>query len=188
MRTLLDIGCNTLGGYEHLQQYEDIAGDNIRKIFIEPNPECWPIVEQKLTSISNAVLVKKAVSVSEGEVELITRSDVAADIAATILGKSYLETSLASCNMFVDNYNRYKIESISVKKIVEEFNIIPKNTILKLDAEGVEYDVLDEILAYNFMFDKIYCEFHIHNNHDIEKKESLIKQFESRGINIVDWQ
>jgi len=188
MITLLDIGCNILGGYEHLQQYENITGKDIRKIFIEPNPVCWSTVEQKLNSIPNATLVKKAIAVTEGIVELITRGDVVADIAATIIGKEYLEASLAKCNMFVDNFNTYKIESTTIKSIIHEFNIIPENTILKLDAEGVEYDVLNDILINKINFSKIYCEFHVHNDADIEKKKLLLKQFADRNQIIIDWQ
>jgi FkbM family methyltransferase len=188
MTTLLDIGCNTLGGYEHLQQYENITGSDIRKIFIEPNPECWAEIEQRLASIPKATLVKKAISSTEGTVELITRADVTADIAATIIGKDYLEASLAKCNMFVNDFNRYKIESITIKKIIDEFNIIPGDTILKLDAEGVEYDILSDIIRNNINFKKIYCEFHIHNDVDMSKKISLLKEFADRNLNIIDWQ
>jgi len=188
MITLLDIGCNILDGYKHLQQYEDITDDNVRKIFVEPNPECWLEIEQLLISIPNAKLVKKAVSSTGGTVELITRADVAADIAATIIGRDYLEASLAKCNMAVKKFNRYKIESITIDKIIEEFNIIPENTILKLDVEGVEYDILSDIIRYNINFKKIYCEFHIHNEIDMSKKTTLLNQFAKRNLNIIDWQ
>lgn len=188
MITLLDIGCNILGGYDHLQKYEDITGDNVRKIFVEPNPECWSEIEQRLASIPKATLVKKAISLTGGTVELITRADVTADIAATIIGKDYLEASLAKCNMFVDKFNRYKIESITIEKIIEEFSIIPEDTILKLDAEGVEYDVLNDIINHNINFKKIYCEFHIHNEVDINKKMSLLSQFADKNLIIIDWQ
>lgn len=188
MMALLDIGCNTLGGYDHLQKYEDITGDNIRKIFVEPNPECWSKIEQRLVSITNAILIKKAIHLTESIVELITRADVDADIAATIIGKDYLEASLAKCNMFVNDFNRYQIESTTIKKIIEDYNIVPEDTILKLDVEGVEYDILDDIIKNNFNFKKIYCEFHIHNNEDTNKKISLLNKFAERNLNIIDWQ
>jgi FkbM family methyltransferase len=188
MTTLLDIGCNILGGYEHLQRYENITGDDIRKIFVEPNPECWSIIEEKLIIIPNATLVKKAVSISKGIVELITRGDIAADIAATIISKDYLEANLAKCNMFVDNFNTYKIESTTIKKLIDEFNIIPENTILKLDAEGIEYEVLNDILDNHIRFNKIYCEFHIQNSTASTRKESLLKRFVERDLTIIDWQ
>jgi FkbM family methyltransferase len=186
--TLLDIGCNVLGGYEHLKQYESIDGGNIRKIFIEPNPECWDSVEQKLLHIPNSTLIKKAISKHGGCVELITRGDVTADIAATIIGKDYLEASLSKCNMSVDHFNSYTIPSATITDILNEFNIIPENTILKLDVEGVEYDVLAEIITNNLYFQKIYCEFHIHNNLDSDRKASLIEKLTVKNINIIDWQ
>lgn len=187
MLILLDIGCNVLGGFNLLKQFEDIT-DNTRKIFVEPNPECWPEVEQKLVTIPNSVLVKKAISTTEGMVELITRADVAADIAATILSEEYLKTSLARCNMFVNNYNTYRIESTTIKNILTDYNIAPQDTILKLDIEGMEYDILDNILQHNFLFKKIYCEFHIHNNKDQQKKIFLLNQFSDKNIHIIDWQ
>lgn len=187
MVTLLDIGCNVLGGYNHLKQFEDIT-DNTRKVFVEPNPECWVELEQKLATIPNSTLVKKAISTTESMVELITRADVSSDIAATIIGKEYLEASLAKCNMFVDNYNVYNIESITIRNILTEYNIMPQDTILKLDIEGMEYDILDDILQHNFLFKKIYCEFHIHSSEDMQKKMLLLSQFSDKKIHIIDWQ
>ena len=186
MITLLDLGCNVLDGYNHLKQLEDIT-DNTRKVFVEPNPECWLELEQKLTTIPNSTLVKKAISTTEGIVELITRADVSSDIAATIISKDYLEASLAKCNMFVDNYNIYKIESTTIKNILTEYNITPQDTVLKLDIEGMEYDILEDILQYNFLFKKIYCEFHIHNTEDIRKKMLLLSQFSNKNITVIDW-
>lgn len=188
MTTLLDIGCNTLGGYDHLQKYENITGDDIRKIFVEPNPECWEKIEERLLHITNATLVKKALHLTESIVDLITRADVVADIAATIISKEYLEASLAKCNMFVNDFNRYQIESTTIKKIIEEYNVVPENTILKLDIEGVEYDILDDIIKNNFYFKKIYCEFHVHNIEDTNRKKILLDKFSEKNINIIDWQ
>jgi len=186
--TLLDIGCNVLGGYEHLKKFESIDSDAIRKIFFEPNPECWNTIEEKLAYVSNSTLVKKAVSKQKGDVELSTRGDVVADIAATIMSKEYFETSLARCNMYVNNFNTYKIQSVTITDILNEFNIVPEKTILKLDAEGVEYDVLSEIIANSYSFNKIYCEFHIHTNVDSNRKAELIEQLNSKNITIIDWQ
>jgi FkbM family methyltransferase len=188
MKTLLDIGCNTLGGYDHLQQYEDITGSEIRKIFVEPNPECWLKIHKRLTKISNAILIKKAVSRTTGIIELLTRADIQEDIAATIKGKDYLVGSLSKCNMFVDDFNSYQIESTTIKDIIDEYNIIPEETILKIDAEGAEYDILDEIVRNNFIFKKIYCEFHIYNDNDNLMKRSLSDQLAEKNITLIDWQ
>jgi FkbM family methyltransferase len=184
--TLLDLGCNILDGFNCLKQYEVIT-ENDRKFFVEPNPECWEEIEQKLTTIPNSTLIRKAVHIADGMVDLITRSDVSSDIAATIIGREYLESNLAKCNMFVDDFNTYKIESTTIESILREHNIIPHDTILKMDIEGMEYDILNDILQHNFLFKKIYCEFHIHNNDDIQKKLALANQFANKNIQIVDW-
>jgi len=188
MNTLLDLGCNTLGGYEHLQKYEDISGDEIKKIFVEANPECWSEIENKIKHIANATLVKKAISLHDGGVELITRSDVSSDIGATILGENYLRSSLSKCNMHVDKFNTYKIESTTIEKIVREFDIVPENTILKMDIEGVEYNILDDIILNDLRFKKIYCEFHTHVESDYTRKINILNQFAQKGITVIDWQ
>ena len=188
MKTLLDIGCNTLGGYDHLQLYENIIGSDIRKIFVEPNPECWFKINERLTNIPNSILLKKAVSKNTGTVELITRADVQEDIAATIKGKDYLVGSLSKCNMSVDKFNTYQIESTTLKDIINEFCIVPEETILKIDAEGAEYDILEDIIENNLLFKKIYCEFHIYNEADIIKKTSLLDQLREKNITLIDWQ
>jgi FkbM family methyltransferase len=188
MNTLLDLGCNTLGGYDHLQKYEDISGHEIKKIFVEANPECWSEIEKKLKHIANATLVKKAISLHDRGVELITRSDVSSDIGATILGENYLKSSLSKCNMYVDKFNTYNVESTTIEKIVREFDIVPENTILKMDIEGVEYDILNDIILYNLHFKKIYCEFHTHTESDYNKKIELLNLFAQKGITVIDWQ
>ena len=43
------------------------------------------------------------------------------------------------------------IDSISIKEIISKENILPKETILKIDIDMDEYRILDDILEFDFL-------------------------------------
>jgi FkbM family methyltransferase len=184
MRNYIDIGCNVLGGYNHLNRLEDFS--NFEKlIFVEPNPECWEFLETNLPIKSK--LLRNALSTKVEEVELITRADQLACVGATILGQEYYDFNLHKHNLHVDKYNKYKITTTTLENILVECDIIPEHTLLKIDAEGVEYDVLEDVINKQLRFGKIYCEFHIQKNVDIERKADIIRKMNKLGTTLVEW-
>lgn len=187
MKLLIDAGCNKLQGFSKLKNIESIA-DNDQKIFIEANPECWDLLEKNISAIPNSIFIKKALSTEIKETQLITRGDLKSDTAATILDKKFLEDSLNRWNIRVPNYVEYTINTTTVKEILES----QKNTkfdcvILKLDIEGMEYDVLRQIIDENIFVDKIYCEFHVHSSKEDDLKIKLIRELQDKGIQILNW-
>jgi FkbM family methyltransferase len=186
MKTILDIGCNDLAGFNFLKNFETINEED-RKIFVEANPECWPDLEEDIKSIKNSFLIKKGLDIEVKDATLMTRADENKCIGATIMGQQFMNDSLGRWNIKVDEFNYYNICTTTIFDIIEEFKINTEECILKLDAEGVEYGVLNQILNNDINFKKIYCEFHIHNeSHDIQK-QNIIKRFKNKNQEIIEW-
>jgi FkbM family methyltransferase len=186
MRLIIDVGCNELQGFKRLIPIERITTKD-RKIFVEANPECWEYLEQTISTIENSHLIRKALDTSNRTAELITRADNKTDMAATILGKHFIESSLNRWNIKVKDFNTYKIATTTLEEIINEHHDHYESIILKLDAEGVEYSIIEQIIERNLPINKLYCEFHIHNNKDEEKRQNLIKALEARNISVYDW-
>jgi len=186
MKTILDIGCNNLAGYQLLKTIELIEEKDI-KIFVEANPECWNDLERDIQYIKNSFLIKKGVDIKTKEVTLITRADENKCIGATIMGEQFMNDSLQRWGINVNKFNRYNITTTTILDIIQEFKIVTDKCILKLDAEGVEYSVLKQILDNNINFAKIYCEFHVHNEKDLLKKQYLIDNFKIKNQQIIEW-
>lgn len=186
MRLIIDVGCNVLDGFKKLSSIENI-NKNDKKVFVEANPECWHFLENEISKIENSEFIKKALDTTNRTVELITRADKKNDTAATILGKQFIEDSLNRWNIKVDNYLTYYVSTITIQQIIESQTEKYDSIILKLDAEGVEYTVLQQILDNDINIDKIYCEFHVHNTNDENHKNILIEKLIKKGISVFNW-
>jgi FkbM family methyltransferase len=186
MRLIIDIGCNVLEGFNKLKNIENIS-DSDYKIFVEANPECWEFLEQATAHIPNSTLIKKALYTDERELELITRADKRADTAATVLGREFIDASLNRWNIKVNDFNTYNITTVSISTLLKLHDIKFDSIILKLDAEGVEYDVLNQILNEHIPLNKIYCEFHVHSQEDGIKRQELLSSFSNRNIQVFNW-
>lgn len=183
MKNYLDIGCNILDGYNCMRGVEDFS--SIQKmVFVEPNPECWDYLD---ATLQEATVIKKAVSTKVETVELITREDQLRCIGATIKGQDYYESNLRKHNIYVSGYNKYSVEATTIENILKECDLDPKETLLKLDAEGVEYDVLEDLISKKIIFGKIYCEFHLLTPQDHIRRQDIISNFLSLGCTVIDW-
>jgi FkbM family methyltransferase len=186
MKTILDIGCNDLAGFNLLKNFECINEEDL-KIFVEVNPECWEDLEKDIKSIKNSFLIKKGIDTEVKETTLITRADENKSTAATIMGEKFIHDSLNRWNIKVDKFNYYNIDTTTILNIIEEFQINTEECVLKFDAEGVEYQVLNQILDNDIKFKKIYCEFHIHDEKDYLEKENIIEKFRNKNQEIIEW-
>lgn len=186
MNTLLDVGCNNLDGFRLLSRIEPIIKD-CRKIFVEANPECWEDLTEDIKQISNSFLIKKAVADRVGEMTLATRPDETKCTGATIMGDSFLRDSLNRWDIRVPNFKYYTVPTTTIREIISEYNIDPHESIFKLDAEGIEYHLLQSLIDENIIFKKIYCEFHVHNHDDQNNKHVIIGKLQSMGCDISEW-
>lgn len=184
MKTLLDVGCNDLAGFKLLCKIESISPE-VQKIFVEANPECWDDLDRDLANVPNSFLIKKGVSMHGQDTTLITREDENKCTGSTIMGEQFFKDSLGRWGIqAIPKY--YTIQTITLEDIISQFNIDTKQCILKLDAEGIEYDVLSMIIDKNIAFKKIYCEFHVHNLNDQSRKNEIIKKLKTM-TEVIEW-
>lgn len=186
MRLIIDVGCNVLEGFKKLKYIENVKDEDF-KIFVEANPECWHFLDSEISKIPNSVFLRKALYKENTVIDLITRADKRTDTAATVLGKQFIEDSLNRWNIKVDKFNEYSVSTITIEDIIKIHNHKFESIILKLDAEGVEYDVINQILEKNIPIDKMYCEFHIHNENDNLRKQELLKKMSLHNIQFFNW-
>jgi FkbM family methyltransferase len=186
MQLIIDAGCNLLSGYRKLTSLESISAED-RKIFLEANPECWDLLDKYIAEIPNSKLFKKALDTEVRAVELITRADECSDTAATILGQKFIEQSLNRWNIKVDSYNTYRVETITLERIIAQEGRGFDSVILKLDAEGIEYQVLPQILELKLPINKVYCEFHVHSQEDEQKRLNILHAAQRHGLEILPW-
>lgn len=97
----IDGGTNSMGGYRKLVPILGID-DNFEKIFVEPNPEnydgVYDTIDEKIRKIPNSILLRMALAPEAKEYELLTRSDMKGDSAATLLGEDFINTSIGLVN------------------------------------------------------------------------------------------
>ena len=185
MKTYIDIGTNSIGGYETL--CKELSMDNTwNKIFIEPNPECYEYIEKQIINDVTCKLIKAAASSIEGEFELITRDDMKSDSAATIMGLKFITDSIGSVNQQVPSYNKYKVKSITLDSILEDID--SDEIYIKMDCEGAEYDILESLKAkYLYKIKKLYVEFHAHNDVMRQRRDNIINLYKKLNIEILNW-
>lgn len=96
----------------------------------EPYPLLVPILKKNLT-MSNVQLVHKALTKSDGEISLFVSDD------SDQIGSTHRE----NVSIFGTIKDEIKVESISLNSFVKQENI-EKISVLKLDVQGAELDIL----------------------------------------------
>jgi hypothetical protein len=94
----------------------------------------------------------------------------------------YLNNNKNFINAFVSNYNSNDNSIISLEWIIKNYcKKSNKNIFLKMDIEGSEYRILEEIIKYQDLFTGIVIEFH-----DIDLHFKKIEKFvDSLGLSLV---
>lgn len=122
-----------------------------------------------------------------GEMTLATRPDELKCTGATIMGDDFLKDSLNRWNIKVPNFKYHTVPTTTIQDIISEFDITPSDCILKLDAEGIEYNLLKTLINEKIIFKRIYCEFHVHNYNDQNNKNIIINELRNMGCDIREW-
>ena len=190
MKCYIDIGTNSMGGYEKLLQELNID-NNWQKIFVEPNPEHWVQgnIDKRIESIPNATLLKNAVSSEKCLCCLYTRSDLAnhtGDSAATIQSVEFLKNSIGGGYERNPKYAVYYVECITIQDVFEM--TYAEELYIKIDAEGSEFDILDKFpFEYLPRIKRMFIEFHCYSEEMTERKYSLINKFQQLGLVLENW-
>ena len=120
-------------------------------ISIEPNPECYRILEQNvlINNLKNVVIVNKAIGTESdsSEVNFYVPSKKGGHAGGSLL-------------KFSNNSNMFKVKTISVKDCLSLIDNPDLITLYKIDVEGFEKEVLKQIKAQDTNNNKIIYEDH----------------------------
>ncbi|MCL4419942.1 FkbM family methyltransferase [Patescibacteria group bacterium] len=184
-KCILDIGTNDMKGYETLVPILGID-DSWYKVFVEPNPENYEKIEKKLESIPNSIFYKRALCEDNEIHTLLTRDDIYGDTAATIMGLDFINTSIGSVNQAVPSYNSFEVQGITAREIISK--IEQDEIYIKCDAEGIEYDFLENFpFEYKDKIKCIYVEFHAHDDAMRNRRDTIINFYKELGIPLFNW-
>lgn len=91
-----------------------------------------------------------------------------------------------SSTLLPRKWDGVKVEVQNITHLVTTFLGIKKIDLLKLDVEGVEYEVIDEIIDNNIIVDQITLEFHHHFGAiKISKTNEAIKKLFKAGYKLI---
>jgi len=207
-KIFLDCGTNTGEGLRHFDKMYDLSNDWQIYLF-EPNPNLKTTIEETLVKNSK-FKIKKFQDIAVcgknypesidfylqviengpvgGGSTLIDRSNIRDnELSTEIDGKKldYIKTTVKTARLAALVLDILKENEISS----ENFDKLEHIFVLKLDVEGAEYDILQDLLETNFaaVFTDIHVEFHARRFKDpsskIQLQENLIRDYTSRGIN-----
>lgn len=149
----------------------------------EPNPFLFEEISDNI-SLNNCIKIEAAVSNREGKEKLWGCIKVKDSVGAS-LERSKADTDKISQEDYVE------VRTIRLSDFIKETFSKEDKIILKMDIEGSEYDVLEDLIATETIdyIDRIYCEFHGHKmNRTYLKREANIRAFLARKkITISHW-
>ena len=84
-----------------------------------------------------------------------------------------------------DEITSYNVESVSLSELVRRIGTTPVDFI-KLDLEGAEYELLDNLSDEDINpFKQIFIEFHHHcTNHTTQETKLLVQNICSKGFKV----
>lgn len=165
---LIDCGGNQGQGFDHLKNILNI-NENWDVIIFEPNPNCIEILNNKFKDNPKIKILNEAVYIKDDILYLYGTSYGSLIEGATI--KKEFHNSL-----FWDLNTRDDGIKIKCINLIEYINNISHNNIyLKLDVEGCEFEIMEELIKHKVInkIKKIFIEFH-----DNYSKENLTKKYD----------
>lgn len=163
-KILISCGSNKGGEFTTFKESK-IYSEDFQIYAFEPEPRCFPYIENVQTRIPNITHIKKAVSTSDGT-------------ATFNIGNLTVSGSLRDDKVWGLTGSTLTVETIDFSKWVSENITVDDYVIVTFDIEGSEYDVLEKMIADNTinLIDKMYVEFHGNKLHgDTKLREDVIK-------------
>jgi FkbM family methyltransferase len=163
-KILISCGSNKGGEFTTFKQSNIYSPDFLIYAF-EPEPRCFPFIENVQQQVPNITHIKKAVSTSDGTTTFNT-------------GNLTVSGSLRDDKVWGLTGTTVEVEAVDFSKWVSENINADDYVIVTFDIEGSEYDVLEKMIKDNTiaLIDKIYVEFHGDKLHsDTKMREDIIK-------------
>jgi FkbM family methyltransferase len=182
-RVAIDLGANR-GKYTKIMQkhFEKV-------IAFEPNPDAFSKLKSELSAFNNVKLYQQAVGNSfetknKTHVKMFLRNEYENDPL------SYSEGTTIFSEKNNVGSNTIQVEYINIVDFIGK--ITEKIGIIKIDIEGAEVPVLEELVNCNFIknIDYIFCETHEFKIHSLYKRTKslrrLVKKIKKPIIDL-DW-
>ncbi|MCT4655427.1 MAG: FkbM family methyltransferase [Cohaesibacter sp.] len=148
----------------------------------EPNPHAFAVLEQRVGNNSRATLNKMAVSDHCGTASLWLyeqHQDDEVKFSQASSLKSEKENVSEDC---------VTVEVTDISKVLQKHDHIK---LLKIDIEGGEYDIMDQVMENESRIDYILLETHEKKNRAFrEKNDQMLKSIKEKGLEnkiYLDW-
>jgi len=189
----IDCGSNLGQGFTFFEQYFPLKIFDF--ILVEPNPYCEEALTNKIAAKKNEgsiELIKKAASTSDGTTKFFGL--VEDDRGKTSEGGSILKEH-ASAWYTHSEEDAITVETFSLTDLIINKANRYKIIVLKMDIEGGEYEVLDDLLKHGAhkKIAIIFTEFHSQYMTDPDKtiyksrEKVIIQSFKQEKIPFKNW-
>jgi len=192
INVFVDCGANLGQGYNKLIKRFGVKFDKV--YMFEPNLKTFNKL-RKIEHANNMVFMQKAVynknCIKSLNIEYCPSEKDFVGCATNILENIYVKPNYIA-NEYMTNIpdGNVKVECVDISEFVknnlnnEDFNV------LKLDIEGVEYEVLDKLIDDNLLsyFDTVIVEWHPHIRSDkVKDIEYYLNIFRKNNIEYIHW-
>lgn len=148
----------------------------------EPNPYAFDVLTQRLSANDNIKIFQKAVSDAKGKSHLYLHQEHAASEVTYAQGSSLEQDKENVCQDSIE------VEVEDIKEILKAFDHI---ALLKIDIEGGEYRIIDDILENISKIDFVLLELHANKNPAFkDKEEDLLRKISQSSYKkkfYTDW-
>jgi FkbM family methyltransferase len=185
----IDCGSNVGQGFTQFSRSYPLA--HYDYILVEPNPNCVPRLRQIVATAKGCVrLIEQAAGIGVGEVSFygIDASRPTSEGGSTL--KEHNSAYYAA-----DEGKAFTVPTFSLAQLIRDSAGQYDSIVLKLDIEGGEYEVLDDMIRKDAhrALDFAYVEFHSqymsepwHSKYQ-PREDEFIQRFESDGVAFRRW-
>ncbi|MEI8701007.1 FkbM family methyltransferase [Mesorhizobium sp. ISC15] len=186
----IDCGSNIGQGFRYFSAY--YTPDRYDYVLIEPNKNCLAQLNALRAENLTMEIVAKAASVKDGYAELFgpppERSEATHQSCSLVLDHN---GSLYQSQRFAPDL----VETFSLSQMIRTKRKLYDVIVLKLDVEGAEYEILDDLIRAGTHRDlyAAYVEFHslkLRNPARREKRAleaQMVRAFDEAGIRFRRW-
>jgi FkbM family methyltransferase len=187
----IDCGSNLGQGFSYFRKYYPV--ELYDYVLIEPNPHCLArLAELRAQLIGNIEIIGEAASTRIGEVNFYGltegRRGKTSELGSTLPGhnsKFYL----------TDENEAIKVKTFSLSDFIQSRRLVYCSIVLKLDVEGAEYEVLEDLIANktHLSLERAYIEFHSQymrepmRTHYRERETRIINKLRQDGVQFRLW-
>jgi FkbM family methyltransferase len=169
----IDCGSNIGQGYRFFSRY--YTPDRYDYVLIEPNQNCLAHLHALRSEKVTMEILAKAASVKDGYAELFGPPDLADPTNQSCSIVSDHNGGLYRSQPFAPNL----VETFSLSQMIRAKRELYDVIVLKLDVEGAEYEILDDMIRSGVHRDLFaaYVEFHSIKMQNSERRKKRVVEF-----------